>query len=148
MSLNKSNKGSNDEKEQEDLLIAEQEQDLPVEIEEKKRKGTLRSGYTTGTCAAAATKASLLAMLSGKKVNTVDVSLPKGREAKLFIAWTRINPDSSVTSCVVKDAGDDPDVTHGAEICSTVTLLSSEGQVIIDGGIGVGRVTKPGLGLD
>jgi cobalt-precorrin-5B (C1)-methyltransferase len=148
MSLNKSNKGSNDEKEQEDLLIAEQEQDLPVEIEEKKRKGTLRSGYTTGTCAAAATKASLLAMLSGKKVSSVDVSLPKGRDAKLFIAWTRINPDSSVTSCVVKDAGDDPDVTHGAEICSTVSLLSCEGQVVIDGGIGVGRVTKPGLGLD
>src|ERR687898_1271869 len=148
MSLNKSNKGSNDEKEPEDLLIAEQEQDLPVEIEEKKRKGTLRSGYTTGTCAAAATKASLLAMLCGKKVSSVDVSLPKGRDAKLFIAWTRINPDSSVTSCVVKDAGDDPDVTHGAEICSTVSLLSSEGQIIIDGGIGVGRVTKPGLGLD
>jgi cobalt-precorrin-5B (C1)-methyltransferase len=148
MSINNSNKGSNGEKEQEDLLIAEQEQDLPVEIEDKKKKGTLRSGYTTGTCAAAATKASLSAMLSGKKVSTVDVSLPKGREAKLFIAWTRINPDSSVTSCVVKDAGDDPDVTHGAEICSTVTLLSSEGQVIIDGGIGVGRVTKPGLGLD
>jgi cobalt-precorrin-5B (C1)-methyltransferase len=148
MSLNNSNKGSNGEKEQEDLLIAEQEQDLPVEIEDKKKKGTLRSGYTTGTCAAAATKASLLVMLSGKKVNTVDVSLPKGREAKLFIAWTRINPDSSVTSCVVKDAGDDPDVTHGAEICSTVSLLSSEGQVIVDGGIGVGRVTKPGLGLN
>ena len=148
MSLNNSNKGSNGEKEQEDLLIAEQEQDLPVEIEDKKKKGTLRSGYTTGTCAAAATKASLLVMLSGKKVNTVDVSLPKGREAKLFIAWTRINPDSSVTSCVVKDAGDDPDVTHGAEICSTVSLLSSEGKVIIDGGIGVGRVTKPGLGLN
>jgi cobalt-precorrin-5B (C1)-methyltransferase len=148
MSLNNSNKGSNGEKEQEDLLIAEQEQDLPVDIEDKKKKGMLRSGYTTGTCAAAATKASLLVMLSGKKVSCVDVSLPKGRDAKLFIAWTRINPDSSVTSCVVKDAGDDPDVTHGAEICSTVSLLSSEGQVIIDGGIGVGRVTKPGLGLD
>src|ERR671919_660179 len=106
MSLNNSNKGSNGQKEQKDLLIAEQEQDLPVEIEDKKKKGTLRSGYTTGTCAAAATKASLLAMLSGKKVSTVDVSLPKGREAKLIIAWTRINTDS-VTSCVVKDAGDD-----------------------------------------
>src|ERR687895_2381287 len=148
MSLIKSNKGSNDEKEQEDLLIAEREQDLPVEIKKKKRKETLRSEYTPGTCAAAATKASLLAMLSGKKVSSVDVSLPKGRDAMLLIAWTRINPDSSVTSCVVKDAGDDPDVTHRAEICSTVSLLSSEGQVVIDGGIGVGRVTKPGLGLD
>ena len=60
----------------------------------------------------------------------------------------RINEDSSVTTSVIKDAGDDPDVTHNAEICSTVSFLPFKGQVIIDGGIGVGRVTKPGLGLE
>ena len=134
--------------EQEDLLIAEQEQELPLEIREKMKKGSLRSGYSTGTCAAAATKASLVTMLTGQKVSSIDVSLPKGRKANLTVAWTRTNPDSSVTSSIIKDAGDDPDVTHGAEICSTVSLLSSKRQVVIDGGVGVGRVTKPGLGLD
>jgi cobalt-precorrin-5B (C1)-methyltransferase len=139
---------SQGKKEQDELRIAEQEQDLPVEIEEKKRKGILRSGYTTGTCAAAATKASLLNMLTGKMVKSVNVSLPKDRNVNLSVAWIRTNRDSSVTSSVIKDAGDDPDVTHGAEICSTVSFLPSMGQVAVDGGIGVGRVTKPGLGLD
>jgi len=139
---------SQGKKEQDELRIAEQEQDLPVEIEEKKRKGILRSGYTTGTCAAAATKASLLNMLTGKMVKSVNVSLPKDRNVNLSIAWIRTNRDSSVTSSVIKDAGDDPDVTHRAEICSTVSFLPSTGQVAVDGGIGVGRVTKPGLGLD
>src|ERR687892_2115884 len=146
MSLNNSNKGSNGQKEQKDLLIAEQEQDLPVEIEDKKKKGILRSGYTTGTCAAAATKASLLNMLTGNMVKSVNVSLPKDRNVNLSIAWTRTNRDSSVTSSVIKDAGDDPDVTHGAEICSTVSFLPIKGQINIEGGVGVGRVTKPGLG--
>jgi cobalt-precorrin-5B (C1)-methyltransferase len=135
------------EKEYDHLDLVDQEQELPLEIEEKKKKRTLRSGYTTGTCAAGATKASLLTMLTGKLVKSINVSLPKGRSANLLIAWTRIDEDSSVTSSVIKNAGDDPDVTHGAEICSTVSFLSSKGLVIIEGGRGVGRVTKPGLGL-
>ncbi|HEX2472961.1 MAG TPA: cobalt-precorrin-5B (C(1))-methyltransferase, partial [Nitrososphaera sp.] len=135
------------EKEYDHLDLVDQELELPLEIEEKKKKRTLRSGYTTGTCAAGATKASLLTMLTGKLVKSIDVSLPKGRSANLLIAWTRIDEDSSVTSSVIKNAGDDPDVTHGAEICSTVSFLSSKGLVIIEGGRGVGRVTKPGLGL-
>jgi cobalt-precorrin-5B (C1)-methyltransferase len=134
--------------EPDDLGIAEREQELPPNIEEKKRKGKLRSGYTTGTCAAAATKASLLRMLTGKVVENIEVSLPKGQSANLLIAWTRTNEDLSVTTSVIKDAGDDPDVTHGAEICSTVSFLPSQGQVIVDGGKGVGRITKPGLGLE
>jgi cobalt-precorrin-5B (C1)-methyltransferase len=134
--------------EPDDLGIDEREQELPPNIEEKKRKGKLRSGYTTGTCAAAATKASLLRMLTGKVVENIEVSLPKGQSANLLIAWTRTNEDLSVTTSVIKDAGDDPDVTHGAEICSTVSFLPSQGQVIVDGGKGVGRITKPGLGLE
>ena len=134
--------------EPDDLGIAEREQELPPNIEEKKRKGKLRSGYTTGTCAAAATKASLLRMLTGKVVENIEVSLPKCQSANLLIAWTRTNEDLSVTTSVIKDAGDDPDVTHGAEICSTVSFLPSRGQVIVDGGKGVGRITKPGLGLE
>ena len=87
-------------------------------------------------------------MLTGKVVENIEVFLPKGLSANLLIAWTRTNEDLSVTTSVIKDAGDDPDVTHGAEICSTVSFLPSRGQVIVDGGKGVGRITKPGLGLE
>jgi cobalt-precorrin-5B (C1)-methyltransferase len=131
-----------------DLELAEQEQELPAEVEEKKKKGILRTGYTTGTTATAATKAALLALVNGKPVEQVTVSLPKGRTATLKIAWTKIEGDKT-TCAAIKDGGDDPDVTHGAEICSTVSLIyDNPGMIDIDGGIGVGRVTKPGLGLE
>jgi cobalt-precorrin-5B (C1)-methyltransferase len=130
-----------------DIDVADLEQELSQDIVAKKKKGMLRSGFTTGTCAAGATKAAVLTLLTGRVVNTIRVFLPKGRDANLSIAYTRINEDSSVTASVIKDAGDDPDVTHNAEICSTAFLLPLKGQVVIDGGVGVGRVTKPGLGL-
>lgn len=130
-----------------DLELAEREQELPAEVEEKKKKGILRTGYTTGSTATAATKAALLALITGKAVEQVTVSLPKDRIAKLKVAWTRIEGDK-VTSAAIKDGGDDPDVTHGAEICSAVSYIGSPGVVSIDGGKGVGRVTKPGLGLE
>lgn len=129
-----------------DLSLAEQEQELPAEVEEKKRKGILHTGYTTGTTATAATKAALYALL-GNQVKEVQVSLPKGKSATLKVAWTRVE-NGKVTCAAVKDGGDDPDVTHGAEICSTVSFSDSAGLVKIDGGQGVGRVTKPGLGLE
>jgi cobalt-precorrin-5B (C1)-methyltransferase len=129
-----------------DLGLAEQEQELPHEIEEKKRRGTLRTGYTTGTTATAATKGALYALIE-KPVEQVTVTLPKGMTAPMRIAWTRI--DSGKATCAaIKYGGDDPDATHGAEICSTVTFSNNAGQIIIDGGEGVGRVTKPGLGLE
>jgi len=129
-----------------DLELAEQEQELPPEIEEKRRRGVLRSGYTTGTTAAAATKGALYALIE-KPVEQVTVSLPKGKVATLKIAWTRIEGDKA-TCAAIKDGGDDPDATHGAEICSTVSFNKDEGKIDIDGGKGVGRVTKPGLGLE
>jgi cobalt-precorrin-5B (C1)-methyltransferase len=129
-----------------DLELAEQEQELPPEIEEKKRKGALRTGYTTGTTATAATKGALYALID-RPVDQVTVSLPKNKTATLKIAWTRID-GSRVTCAAIKDGGDDPDATHGAEICSTVSLSKSAGKISIDGGKGVGRVTKPGLGLE
>jgi cobalt-precorrin-5B (C1)-methyltransferase len=131
-----------------DLELAEREQELPSEIEEKKKKGSLRTGYTTGTTATAATKAALLALVTGRPVDKVTVTLPKGKSATLPIAWTRKDGDGSVTCAAIKDGGDDPDVTHGAEICSTVSFNNIAGAVSIDGGVGVGRVTKPGLGLE
>lgn len=128
-----------------DLSLAEKEQELPAEVEEKRKKGQLRTGYTTGTTAAAATKAALYTLL-GNEAKEVQVSLPKGKTATLKVAWTRAE-DGQVTSAAIKDGGDDPDVTHGAEICSTVSFNSHAGIISIDGGQGVGRVTKPGLGL-
>src|ERR671938_1999037 len=139
---------NNEENGEQDLMLAEQAQELPAIIEEKKRKGTLRTGYTTGTSATAATKAALLALISGKAADNVFVTLPKGGMAKLGIAWTKIEKNGSSTSAVIKNAGDDPDITHGAEICSTVSFSTQTGKIVIDGGMGVGRVTKPGLGLE
>ena len=112
------------------------------------RKRSLRTGYTTGTCAAAATKAALSALVSGNKLPKVNVSLPKDKHIVIDIAWIKFVNEKSVTASVIKDGGDDPDVTNGAEIWSTVSLLESSNKIMIDGGIGVGRVTKPGLGLE
>ena len=150
MSLNPNpNINKNSIKDDLELAEIESEQELPLEILEKRRKGQLRTGYTTGTSASAATKAALLTLISSKIFNTIDVFLPKGKIATLQIAWTRTNQDNqSVTCAVIKDGGDDPDVTHGAEICSTVSLTNNKGLIEIDGGIGVGRVTRPGLGLE
>ena len=133
-----------------DISLAEQEQDLPREIKEKKSTGRLRNGYTTGTCAAAATKAALHALLHWKTVESIDVTLPKEKKATLKIKWTDTArmAERIASSAVIKDGGDDPDVTSGAEICSIVELTNSGGKILIDGGQGVGRVTKPGLGLE
>jgi cobalt-precorrin-5B (C1)-methyltransferase len=133
---------------EEELNLAEQEQELPFEIEEKRKQGRLRTGYTTGTSAAAATKAALLALISGKAVDSVVVSLPKEKKVTIKIVWTRIEGTNSATSAVIKYAGDDPDVTDGAEICSTVSFIDQVGEIVIDGGKGVGKITKPGLGLE
>jgi cobalt-precorrin-5B (C1)-methyltransferase len=133
---------------QKDLELAEREQLLPPEIQEKRTRGALRTGFTTGTSAAAATKAALIALLSHKTVSDVSVSLPKGNVMNIRIAWTTIEESYSATASVIKDAGDDPDVTNRAEVCSTVFLTKEIGTISIDGGKGVGRVTKPGLGID
>jgi cobalt-precorrin-5B (C1)-methyltransferase len=109
------------------------------------RKG-LRRGYTTGTCAAAATKLALSTLIESRKVSRVTIPLPKGDSVTLSASWIKMDK-GAVTAAVIKDGGDDPDVTNGAEICSTVSVLHASNETIIDGGKGVGRVTKPGLGL-
>ncbi|HKX81246.1 MAG TPA: cobalt-precorrin-5B (C(1))-methyltransferase CbiD, partial [Nitrososphaera sp.] len=136
-----------DEQFYKDLQLAEKEQELPADIKEKMKHGKLRTGFTTGTTAAAATKAALIALLTGSSPKEVNVSLPKGKVATLKISWVKIS-DSSVSCAVIKDGGDDPDVTTGAEICATVELTDELGKIEIDGGVGVGRVTKQGLGLE
>ena len=117
-----------------------------METETPKEK--LRTGFTTGTCATAGAKAAVLAILNQKKIDFVDVTLPKKSQIRIKIE-SCIFDSQSATCSVIKDGGDDPDVTHGAEIITSVSLLTGkQGEIEIDGANGVGRVTKPGLGLE
>ena len=103
----------------------------------------LRLGYTTGTCAAAAAKAAAWMLLTGKLREKIAVETPKGiRLALDIVEITR--EENSVRCAVSKDSGDDPDVTHGTLIFAEVLLAEHEG-IMIDGGVGVGRVTRRGL---
>jgi cobalt-precorrin-5B (C1)-methyltransferase len=112
-------------------------------IARRKKDEPLRSGYTTGACAAAAAKAATIALLKQEVVNQVQTDLPGATQVSFEV--NRCVFDHSRASCsVIKDAGDDPDVTHGAEIWATVSWKDETG-VSITGGKGVGVVTKPGL---
>lgn len=102
----------------------------------------LRRGWTTGACAAAATKAALIRVWSGAWPATVGLVLPKG-ERPAFEVVPRGTGAGWAACGIVKDAGDDPDVTHGALICARVS--ASGGGVVFAAGEGVGVVTKPGL---
>ena len=107
----------------------------------------LRTGYTTGSCATASSKAGILSIINQKKIEKIDILLPKGSDLEIKINSCEFTKDSAKCS-VIKDGGDDPDVTHGAEIFVEVQLTNNIGDINIDGGEGVGRVTKPGLGLE
>lgn len=104
----------------------------------------LKTGYTTGTCATAATKAAFLTLLTGEEYPEVSITLPHGESVTLPVASTRLGQQEA-TSTVIKDAGDDPDVTHGHEIVSTVRLTSEHRGIRFLQGEGVGVVTLPGL---
>ncbi|HMA47423.1 MAG TPA: cobalt-precorrin-5B (C(1))-methyltransferase [Frankiaceae bacterium] len=119
------------------------EPDLPRTA--RMRKRALRTGWTTGTCSAAAAKAASVALSSGDRPPSVDTPLPTGDRVTLPVASYDVG-SGRATAVVVKDAGDDPDVTHGAHLTATVTWRGDAG-VELDGGAGVGVVTKPGLGL-
>jgi cobalt-precorrin-5B (C1)-methyltransferase len=110
----------------------------------KKPRGPLRRGWTTGACAAAAAKAAYTALLTGDFPDPVEILLPKGDRPSFALARKALTP-AEATAGIVKDAGDDPDVTHGALILSTVRLLGAGQGVIFRAGEGVGVVTKPGL---
>lgn len=106
----------------------------------------LSSGYTTGSCACAAAKAALLTLLTGEGQDRVTITLPCGEEVELPVARTEKTAESVICT-VIKDAGDDPDVTNKRGICAKVTFSSAEG-VRFRAGKGVGTVTLPGLGLE
>ncbi len=103
----------------------------------------MRFGYTTGTCAAAASKAAAQMLLSGEEIREIPFLTPKGIWLDLEIL--HIEKGEDFVSCAVrKDAGDDPDMTDGLEIFSRVKKIR-DSKIVLDGGPGVGRVTKKGL---
>ena len=103
----------------------------------------LRCGYTTGSCAAAAAKAAALMLETGEIPETVELETPAGIALNLRIEQPRLEADRA--SCaVVKDAGDDPDVTNGIAIHAEVTRRT-DGDIRIDGGEGIGRITRKGF---
>ncbi len=110
-----------------------------------KPEGTpLRKGWTTGACATAATKAAFTALLTGSFPDPVSISLPKGETPAFALASEGFEGESAYAG-IVKDAGDDPDVTHGATVIATVTRLPPGSGIRFVAGDGVGTVTKPGL---
>jgi len=119
------------------------EPDLPRTA--KVRQKALRTGWTTGTCASAAAKAAAQLLATGEAPAWVEVALPSGQRVTFAVDSTGLLAGAA-TAVVVKDAGDDPDVTHGAHLTATVSWSTGAG-VELDGGEGVGVVTKPGLGL-
>ena len=103
----------------------------------------LRLGYTTGSCAAAAAKAAAWMLLTGRRKETITLDTPKGIRLELTVREITMRADS-VSCAIEKDSGDDPDVTKGTLIFASVRRTDEPG-VHIDGGEGVGRVTKRGL---
>ncbi|MFC6064785.1 cobalt-precorrin-5B (C(1))-methyltransferase [Streptomyces ochraceiscleroticus] len=119
----------------------------------------LRPGWTTGACATAAATAAYTALLTGDFPDPVTITLPKGQTPAFALAVEELADDGPgeapgepsgrrATAGVVKDAGDDPDVTHGALVRVTVRALPPGSGVVFKAGPGVGTVTRPGLPLD
>src|SRR5881275_2409431 len=106
----------------------------------------LRRGWTTGACAAAASRAAFQALLTGKFPNPVAIRLPRG-QAPIFPLALAEQSDGRARAGVVKDAGDDPDVTHGALIVAELAWASPGSGIQFRAGEGVGTVTRPGLAL-
>lgn len=114
-----------------------------MERKAKKDPKEMRHGYTTGACATAVTKAALIALITNEEQETSTIHLPIGRDATFTIEKCTFG-GNDVSCETIKDAGDDPDATHKALIIGTVGWADKPG-IYLDGGIGVGRVTKPGL---
>jgi cobalt-precorrin-5B (C1)-methyltransferase len=112
----------------------------------RKPEGPLRRGWTTGACATAATTAAYTALLTGTFPDPVTITLPKGERPSFALAHESLEGDAA-TAGVLDDAGDDPDVTHGALVLATVRRGAPGSGVVFRAGEGVGTVTKPGLPL-
>ena len=110
----------------------------------RKPAAELRRGWTTGACATAATKAAFTALLTGEFPDPVRITLPRGQRPAFALATEGLEPDAALAG-IVKDAGDDPDVTHGALVCARVRRAGAGEGVVFRAGPGVGTVTLPGL---
>ncbi|HEY1362372.1 MAG TPA: cobalt-precorrin-5B (C(1))-methyltransferase [Xanthobacteraceae bacterium] len=108
------------------------------------RARPLRRGWTTGACAAAAAKAAYAALVTGEFPDPVEITLPRGERPAFALAVSRREERSAVAG-VVKDAGDDPDVTHGALVLATLRHAPPGSGIVFRAGEGVGTVTRPGL---
>ena len=116
-------------------------------MENTKKKGT-RTGFTTGACAAAAARAAALGLVNGTVPETVECLLPNGDLVEFAVTDGRLE-NGGAHAVVIKDAGDDPDCTHGAHLTADVCPLpEAPGEVRLMGGAGVGTITLPGLGLE
>ncbi len=107
-------------------------------------EGPLRRGWTTGACATAAARAAFSALVTGRFPDPVTITLPKGQTPSFALATEALEGDRA-SAGIVKDAGDDPDVTHGALVVATVRRLPAGSGVVFAAGEGVGTVTLPGL---
>ncbi len=110
----------------------------------RKPEGKLRRGWTTGACATAATRAAATALFTGDFPDPVTITLPKGERPAFALARAELGRDCAMAG-IVKDAGDDPDVTHGALVVSTLRKGAPGAGVTFKAGEGVGTVTLPGL---
>jgi len=110
----------------------------------RKPEGELRRGWTTGACATAATKAAYTALLTGAFPDPVTIRLPKGQTPAFALAVEELGGGHAMAG-VVKDAGDDPDVTHGCLVKATVAPGAAGSGVVFAAGDGVGTVTREGL---
>ncbi|MCY0095883.1 cobalt-precorrin-5B (C(1))-methyltransferase [Hoeflea ulvae] len=115
-----------------------------TEIRLEKPATALRRGWTTGACATAATKAALTALLTGTFPDPVEITLPKGEQPAFPLARENLSTEQAMAG-IIKDAGDDPDVTHGALVIASVRRLPEAAGIIFRAGDGVGMVTKAGL---
>ena len=112
----------------------------------KKDPKKLRTGFTTGACSAAAAKAAARVLVTGKSLREIETTLPN--QQRVTFALERCEQVGEKATCsVIKDAGDDPDCTHGAELIAEVALRETPG-IELHGGEGVAQVTQPGLGLE
>lgn len=108
-------------------------------------KKSFQEGYSTGSCAAAAARAAAHLLMHKEYLQAVEVELPEGDSIIIPIKCVSMQGSTAIAE-TVKDGGDDPDVTHGLSVIAAVELTTTS-QVIIEGGQGVGRVTKPGLAV-
>lgn len=115
-------------------------------MDESKPAGSLRRGWTTGACATAAAKAAYLGWRTGDFPDPVEIALPGGARPAFALAMSEACDDGARVG-VVKDAGDDPDVTHGALVIATIRPGAPGSGVTFRGGEGVGKVTRAGLPL-